>query len=97
MSSEKDKVQHLLAYASYTGTLISSSSLKAVVLLGNRILSLLGVSWTGCVVECLQDLKRLCLKLIVLAFHAFLSGYSDTKGFGRILDLQQWLSAFIFF
>lgn len=80
--SEKDKVQYLLAYAGYTGTLISPSSLKVVVLLGNRILSLLRVSWTVCVVECLHDLRRLYLKWIVLVFRTFLSGYSVPRGLG---------------
>lgn len=39
----------------------------------------------------------LYLKEIVLVASVFLSGSSNTKGFGMILDLDQCLSAFIYF
>lgn len=97
LSSEEDKVQHLLVDASYPGTLIALPALKSGLFAVK-----LNFKSTQCGLGCLHSgvsrTLELSLKGIVLMFCVFLSDCSNTRGFGIILDLEQSLSAlFILF
>lgn len=82
-------------FAGYPGTLIALVALK----LGGFAVKLNFKSTQCGLSPHSEDFRtsELYLKGIVLVFCVFLSDSSNTRGFGITLDLEQCLSAFIYF